>query len=87
MSNESRIQFPCEFTIKIVGKAGSSFEKKVVETMQQHFPAFGRDNYKKRLSRDGNYLAFTVTVYVTSKAELDNLYQSLSQSPDILFVL
>jgi putative lipoic acid-binding regulatory protein len=85
--HESPIKFPCDFTIKVVGKANREFENAVMQIMQQYFPQFGRHNYKKRLSRDANYLAYTITIYVIDKPMLDAIYQSLSRSAEILFVL
>ena len=83
----SPIKFPCHFTIKAVGKSKGSFEKTTLEIVRQQFPTFSDADYKKRLSRDANYLALTITVFAVNKQQLDDVYQALSHSADVLFIL
>ena len=84
---KSAIPFPCNFTIKIIGKAEKAFEKAVLAIIKTHYPDFNSKTYKKRLSRDGNYLAITITVYAKNKSELDALYQSLSHCEKVIMAL
>ncbi len=69
--HKSPLKFPCDFVIKVVGRNDKAFEKIVFDVVQKHFPAFSKENYKKRLSRDVNFIAFTITVYAESKKQLD----------------
>lgn len=85
--NESLIKFPCDFTIKVVGRAGKDFEKHVVIIMRRHYPEFTEKNYSKRLSRDANYLALSITIPVENKGILDAIYEELSSSPDVIMAL
>ena len=83
----SPISFPCDFTIKVVGKADDAFEHTVLTLVRKHFPTFGNENYRKRLSKDANYLALSITVHADSKAQLDELYQALSNTPEVMMAL
>jgi putative lipoic acid-binding regulatory protein len=40
-----------------------------------------------RPSRNGNYLGLTVTVWVTSREQLDDLYRALTSHPMVKVVL
>ncbi len=83
----SAIQFPCDFTIKIVGKTGKPFETALHEIFLKHGLTLSKKNFTKRLSRDANYLAFTVTIHVETKKALDAIYQELTDSPQVIMAL
>ena len=85
--HSSPLQFPSDFTVKVVGKANDAFEHTVLAVVRQHFPSFGNGNYSKRLSKDDNYLALSITVHAENKAQLDALYQDLSNTPEVLMAL
>lgn len=84
---ESVIPFPCDFTIKVMGKAQGDFEKITMSIVQKHFPLVDASLIQKKLSKDGNYLSLSITFYVDSKMQLDALYQELSSTKEILMVL
>ena len=46
-----------------------------------------RQSIRKRPSKDGKYLAFTITVNVDSKAALDEIYYDLTASPHVLMAI
>lgn len=83
----SLLQFPCDFRLKIIGKQTSFFFEEVTAIVRKHFPDTANDAFQVKNSQDTNYLAITATVYVLDKATLDNLYQDLTQHPDMKMVL
>ena len=83
----SPITFPCEFIIKIMGKASADFELKMLNLIQKHYPETTKENIKKRSSQENNYIALTVTVHAKSQQELDALYQDISKCPSVLMAL
>lgn len=84
---ESPIKFPCDFTIKIVGKANKEFETLVLGIIHRHFPTFKNGNYTKRLSRDANFVALTIKVHAESKKQLDAVYEELSSCKEVIMAL
>lgn len=84
---ETRHKFPCDYTIKVIGKASTSFEGEVVAIIRKHFPKLGEGAVKHNKSKEKNYLALSVKLRVQSKAELDALYEELSDNPLVLFTL
>jgi putative lipoic acid-binding regulatory protein len=85
--NESPLHFPCEFSVKIFGAATEQFEAAVLDIFHQHVPDLHESAIRKRPSKDGKYLAFTITINAQSKAELDEIYQDLTSCPHVLMAL
>jgi len=86
-NDESPLQFPTDFPIKIMGKATEQFEEMAIALVLRTFPTTNLNTISKRLSKDQNYLAITVVVHAKSRAELDKLYQDLTAAPEVLMVL
>src|SRR5687768_8004654 len=67
----SLLQFPCEFVIKIFGKASDEFELQTLTIIRHHIKELAEDSIKSRLSKDSKYLALSITVPLDSRAQLD----------------
>lgn len=83
----SALTFPCDFTIKVMGKNDPLFEEIIASILKTHYPAITDSAFSKRPSKDNNYIAISITVLATSKEELDAVYQQLSDEPMILMAL
>jgi len=79
--------FPCEFPVKVMGKACSGFDLMVAGLVRRHCPALGEGAVSTRLSRGGRYMAVTVTITAESRAQLDAIYRDLSAHDQVLFAL
>jgi putative lipoic acid-binding regulatory protein len=84
---QALLRFPCDFPIKVMGKAESGFEALVVEIVRHHAPGLGEGAVASRSSSGGRYLAVTVTVRAESRAQLDAIYRELSAHPQVLMSL
>lgn len=87
MSDETNLEFPCRFPIKVMGTNHADFEAQVVMIGRQYIPDLGEGAITSRPSRTGKYLAVTITFTATSKPQIDNLYRALNALPDVKFVL
>ena len=81
------LQFPCDFTFKIMGKANDSFEINVLMIIKQYFPVLKENAITQKHSKGKNYLSLSITVYAENQALLDQAYQNLSKCPDVLMAL
>jgi len=81
------LQFPCEFPIKAMGKASGDFAGLVLAIVQRHSTGVGADALQVRPSRNGTYLAVTVTVTARDQAQLDALYTELCAHERVLMAL
>jgi len=84
---ESLIEYPSDFPIKIMGLMQDGFADTMVELVQSFDPEFHSGKLEMRASSAGKYLAITVTVRATSREQLDDLYRALSGHPMVKFVL
>ena len=88
MTNKKTIwEFPCDFPIKVMGKATPEFEVFVLTTIRRHIPGLRENAIELRPSKKGNYLAITVTVHAQSKEQLDAIYQELTANDLVLMAL
>jgi putative lipoic acid-binding regulatory protein len=87
MEKESLIEFPCDFPVKIVGRADEEFEELALAIVTSHAPDFDRETASIRLSRDGNFVSLTCTIVARSQEQLDRLYQELSDHERVLMAL
>ena len=84
---QSLIEFPCDFPIKIMGKTQAGFAQAVIEVVQRHAPDFDPASLEMRSSREGRYLSLTCTIRATSREQLDELYRDLCDHPMVTMVL
>ncbi|MGZ4980148.1 MAG: HP0495 family protein [Methylobacter sp.] len=87
MSEETLLEFPCRFPIKVMGKANLELDLLVIEIVRRHAPDIHEGAVTTRLSKDGNYISVTIVVEATSKQQLDAIYQELSDHPHVLMAL
>ena len=87
MSEHTFLEFPCQFPIKAMGKADLELELLVMEIVRRHAPDFNEGTVATRPSKDGNYIAITVTIEASSKQQLNAIYQDLHDHPHVLMVL
>lgn len=84
---ETLIEFPCDFPIKVMGKTQADFSAEVIQIIQQHEPGFDASKIEMRGSTNGNYTSLTCMCHVESKLQLDNIYRALTSHPLIKYVL
>jgi uncharacterized protein len=87
MSEETLLEFPCQFPIKAMGKNDVELDLLVVEIILRHVPEIKEGAVTTRPSKGGNYTAVTVTIEATSKQQLDAIYQDLTDHPLVLMAL
>lgn len=88
MEEASLIEYPCDFPIKIMGKAHNDFIRSVVDIVKLHAPNFDETTMLTvKPSKNGTYLSVTCTILATSRSQLDALYQALSDHPMVSVVL
>lgn len=84
---ESVLEFPCEFPIKVMGRADSDLDAVVFSIVRAHVPDIGEGAIRSRKSRHGRYQAVTVTITARSQDQLDDIYRELTASEHVLMAL
>jgi uncharacterized protein len=81
------LQFPCDFPIKVMGKAREGFAQVIAEIVLKHAPDFDPATMEMRVSGKGNYMSFTCTIFAVSRTQLDALYRELTRHELVQIVL
>jgi putative lipoic acid-binding regulatory protein len=84
---QSLIEYPCEFPIKILGPTQAGFAQTMLEIVQRHAPDFDGNTLSMKASKRGKYLSVTCVIRATSREQLDRLYRELCDHPMVVMVL
>ena len=87
MSDGEVFDFPCEFPIKVMGRDSETFRSLTRAIVERHAGPLGAASITQRSSSAGKYLALTYTIEGQSRAQLDAIYQALSDSGVVLVAL
>jgi hypothetical protein len=82
---ETLFEFPCEYPVKAMGSDVGNLEDLVVTLVSKHCSEI--IHIKSRPSKQGNFIAVTVTITASSKQQLDNIYYELSSHEKIMMAL
>ncbi len=84
---DSLIEYPCDFPIKVFGQSQQGFAQAVMEVVVRHDPDFQAGTMQMKSSSRARYISLTCTVRATSRGQLDALYQDLCDHPMVVMVL
>jgi uncharacterized protein len=83
----SLIEYPSRFPIKVMGVKADGFRDAMAHIALAFDPSFDAATIEERPSNQGNYLGLTLTILATSRAQLDEIYRTLSSHPMVKIVL
>jgi putative lipoic acid-binding regulatory protein len=84
---ESLIEYPSAFPIKVAGANVDGFVHAMTEICERFDPSFDASKVELRDSKGGKYLSVTLPVTATSREQLDDIYRALSSHPMAKWVL
>lgn len=84
---QSLIQYPSAFPLKVLGPKVVGFEEAIVHVIRQFDPGFKESTITRKDSSGGKYLGLTLTITATSRDQLDELYRTLSTHPMVKWML
>lgn len=87
MSDETLLEFPCDFPIKIMGKESAEFQALARSLVEKHTGPLADDAIVSALSRKGTFVSVTVTVVAQSQEQLDDIYRELTSNEAVLMAL
>jgi putative lipoic acid-binding regulatory protein len=86
-NKSSLLEFPCRFPIKAMGKQDGEFEALVTRIVCSHAELWPGEFINTTKSSKGNYISVTAVVNARSQAQLDAIYQDLTDCPQVLMAL
>jgi putative lipoic acid-binding regulatory protein len=82
-----KIEFPCDYVVKVIGDAAPDFREFVMEVAEQHAPGIEEHRVMVRASSGGRFTSVQVTIVATGEAQLKALFEDLKASGRVHMVL
>jgi len=72
-----KIEFPCDYPIKVLGRSVEEFQSVVLEVFESHAPGFDQETINLKASSKGTFTSITITITATGPEQLESLHQDL----------
>ena len=82
-----KIEFPCDYPIKVLGQSSDAFESIILEVFERHAPGFDQAGITARDSSKGTFTALTITITATGPEQLEALHQDLLATGHVKMVI
>ena len=82
-----KIEFPCDYPIKVLGQSSDAFESIILEVFERHAPGFDQASMTARDSSKGTFTALTITITATGPEQLEALHQDLLATGHVKMVI
>jgi len=76
-SEPPKIEFPCDYPIKVLGLSTDDFESIIIDVFHQHAPGFDANTVLVKMSSKGTFSSLNVTITATGPDQLDALHKDL----------
>lgn len=87
MNDETLLEFPCDFPIKMMGRESPEFRLTARALVEKHTGPLADAAIRSTLSRNGRFVSITVTVSAHSQEQLDDIYREVSAHDAVLITL
>ena len=87
MNTPPRLQFPCDYPIKVMVRAEPGVRSHVDAIIEQHAGPIDLSTATERASAQGRFLGITYVIRASSDAQIAQLFEALKQCPGVLLVL
>lgn len=81
------LNFPTDFVIKVFGPNEQLFIDEIYQLALDNCENKDQTTFTQQPSRNKQYLSISVSVHVTSKLNLDKIYQALISHPQVKMVI
>ncbi len=87
MNDETLLEFPCDFPIKMMGRDTPEFRELARELIEKYTGPLDNNAIQSTLSRNGRFVSITATINAESQQQLDDIYHAISAHEDVLMAL
>ncbi len=87
MNDETLLEFPCDFPIKMMGRDTPEFRDLARELIEKYTGPLDNNAIQSTLSRNGRFISITATINAQSQQQLDDIYRAISAHEDVLMAL
>ena len=82
-----KIEFPCDYLIKVIGDAAPDFTEFVISVVESHAPGISENDVTVKDSRGGRFASVNITIRATGEPLLHPLFEELKASGRVHMVL
>ena len=82
-----RIEFPCDYPIKVLGRSHDDLEQVIYTVFERHAPGFDQETVVIKASSKGTFTSLTITITATGPDQLDALHQELMSTGLVQMVI
>lgn len=82
-----KIEFPCDYPIKVLGSSSDAFHGIIMEVFERHAPGFDRGNILVKDSSKGTFTSLTITISATGEDQLKALHEDLMATGHVKMVI
>lgn len=89
MSNQEapKIEFPCDYPLKIVGRSGHDFKQVVMDVIEVHAPGVDHTSVTIQESSGGKFQSVRVTITATGEPQLKDIFEDLKATGRVQMVI
>lgn len=87
LDNPPKIEFPCEYPIKVMGPAAPDFKACILDVLVESATSYLQETVAVVDSRNGRFQSVRVTIQAQSEDHLANLHQCLKATGRVQMVL
>ena len=87
MVNESLLNFPTDYPIKVIGRPSDEFRARVHATVLRHVPLLDAERISERLSGSGNFLSISYTILAESREQIEALAADLKACEGVMMLI
>ncbi|MGB5247746.1 MAG: DUF493 domain-containing protein [Woeseia sp.] len=86
-NDQTLLEFPCDFPIKMMGRDHPPFHEAARAIIEQHAGSIDESTLRAASSSNGRFISLTITIRAESQQQLDAIYMDLSAHNEILVAL
>ncbi|MEO1829159.1 MAG: DUF493 domain-containing protein [Pseudomonas sp.] len=82
-----KIEFPCQYPIKVIGTAGDDFAEVICGVVERHAPGIDTTTIDVKDSKNGRFLSLRLVITATGQEQLEALHRDLKATGRVHMVL
>ncbi len=82
-----KIEFPCQYPIKVLGRHTDDFREIVIDVMTRHTGAVHDAQVSEKPSGKGTFVSITIIITATGKEQIQAIFDDLKATGRVKMVL
>ena len=82
-----KIEYPCDYSLKIIGRAAADFRQLIVDVLKQHDPFFEENKLVEIPSGKGTFVSLRVSITATGDEHVKAVVAALMATGRVKMVI